>query len=556
MPDPELRALRQRQMIEAFTRRHTPQKARKNLTYEEQLGATSKTENQAPLFAPEDDEMEEVAPKSDDDDMVEVVGETLRNPFDDEAVARNLQEQEFAEPSAPVVPDISEQMALEASRREAARKRDEEDLALIRALQASRTDARLQFDAGEKEPSIAATRTTASMVGDSDEDDFEEVEVPHTRATTIDVPGTTPSTPDQQYFDLPLSSEPIAEDEAPPLDTGDRLLIAAAIQKDLQKQKDEEDQIQRTESPVSIDEVDTPRKPVEMKVTDYGAEAAQQTPNPPNRPPTSKPRRPSSKNADIPPTPAAVNIKPQTMTSTKFTTQDQPIDLLEQNFFGPSSEKGSTEETSQAIALESPQATNAPDQSIPDQTEISMNGLLGNQGEPSPILAAPSPPISPAPRGPVPRDSPLREMRENGNDNFSGSEDDDLDDSRSLEWSLSPEPEARRMQTDMFPPPPPELEEDEGGVDMNAEGDDYARFLASIKHRNLEQVRQEIDNEIRNLNQQNKVAMRDSEEITHQMVAQIQVSRSGSCQKAMLIKTALAHVTTFWHTLHNSPHGS
>lgn len=75
----------------------------------------------------------------------------------------------------------------------------------------------------------------------------------------------------------------------------------------------------------------------------------------------------------------------------------------------------------------------------------------------------------------------------------------------------------------IFPAPPQGLAEDEGGVDMNAEGDDYARFLAQIKGRNLDTVRQEIDNEIRTLNQQNKVSMRDSEDITQQMIAQIQL---------------------------------
>jgi DNA excision repair protein ERCC-5 len=115
----------------------------------------------------------------------------------------------------------------------------------------------------------------------------------------------------------------------------------------------------------------------------------------------------------------------------------------------------------------------------------------------------------------------LRASRDPDEDDFDDSlsirdDDDDSDDGLS-------EHERAEHRKGIFPAPPRDLAEDEGGVDMNAEGDDYARFLSQIKGRNLTEVRQEIDNEIRTLNQQNKVAMRDSEEITHQMVAQIQL---------------------------------
>lgn len=113
-------------------------------------------------------------------------------------------------------------------------------------------------------------------------------------------------------------------------------------------------------------------------------------------------------------------------------------------------------------------------------------------------------------------------LRHKSNDGLTDDEADDVDDSRSMSWSPSASPEPRHTQG-AFPTPPPDLEEDEGGIDMNAEGDDYARFIAQIKGRNLDQVRQEIDNEIRTLNMQNKVAMRDSEDITQHMIAQIQL---------------------------------
>ena len=108
-------------------------------------------------------------------------------------------------------------------------------------------------------------------------------------------------------------------------------------------------------------------------------------------------------------------------------------------------------------------------------------------------------------------------------------ENEDNDDSRSIEWSKSPSPQ-RRKRPALEPAESGEtipLEVDEEDVDMNrddmdAEEDDYARFMAQIKNRDLNEVRTEIDDEIRVLNNQNKVAMRDSDEITQSMISQIQ----------------------------------
>ena len=109
--------------------------------------------------------------------------------------------------------------------------------------------------------------------------------------------------------------------------------------------------------------------------------------------------------------------------------------------------------------------------------------------------------------------------------------DEDEEDSRSIEWSRSASPAALSrpaLQTERSGEIIPSEVEDED-VDMNredmvAEEDDYARFMAQIKNRDLNEVRTEIDDEIRVLHSQNKVAMRDSDEITQAMVGQIQVS--------------------------------
>ncbi|EPQ52893.1 hypothetical protein GLOTRDRAFT_10815, partial [Gloeophyllum trabeum ATCC 11539] len=58
-------------------------------------------------------------------------------------------------------------------------------------------------------------------------------------------------------------------------------------------------------------------------------------------------------------------------------------------------------------------------------------------------------------------------------------------------------------------------------MDPTAEEGEFARFISQVKGRDLNDVRNEIDAEIKALNEQRKIALRDSEDITHQMVAQI-----------------------------------
>jgi len=115
-------------------------------------------------------------------------------------------------------------------------------------------------------------------------------------------------------------------------------------------------------------------------------------------------------------------------------------------------------------------------------------------------------------------------------DNDEDDEDDEGDESRSIEWSRSPSPQRQKRprldpaeSSETVAADAVDIEDvDMNRADMDAEEDDYARFMAQIKNRDLNEVRGEIDDEIRVLNNQNKVAMRDSDEITQSMVAQIQ----------------------------------
>ncbi|PSR75607.1 hypothetical protein PHLCEN_2v9087 [Hermanssonia centrifuga] len=58
-------------------------------------------------------------------------------------------------------------------------------------------------------------------------------------------------------------------------------------------------------------------------------------------------------------------------------------------------------------------------------------------------------------------------------------------------------------------------------MDPQAEEGEFVRFMSQVRGKNLDDVRREIDDEIKALNQQKKVAMRDSDDITQQMISQI-----------------------------------
>ena len=60
-------------------------------------------------------------------------------------------------------------------------------------------------------------------------------------------------------------------------------------------------------------------------------------------------------------------------------------------------------------------------------------------------------------------------------------------------------------------------------MDPHAEEGEFAKFMSHVKGKDLDDVRREIDVEIETLHQQRKAAMRDSEDITQQMITQIMV---------------------------------
>lgn len=99
------------------------------------------------------------------------------------------------------------------------------------------------------------------------------------------------------------------------------------------------------------------------------------------------------------------------------------------------------------------------------------------------------------------------------------------DDDEAIPWSRSPTPAERNATGDSSMQTigsEPVSDGEMNAAEMEQEEDDYARFISQITNRDLNEVRTEIDDEIRILNQQTKAALRDSDEITQSMVVQVQ----------------------------------
>ncbi|KAI0787632.1 hypothetical protein C8Q74DRAFT_1252930 [Fomes fomentarius] len=88
-------------------------------------------------------------------------------------------------------------------------------------------------------------------------------------------------------------------------------------------------------------------------------------------------------------------------------------------------------------------------------------------------------------------------------------------------WSRSPSPTAAGPSTAAPPVGAEESWDAAQEIDVHAEEDEYTRFISQVKGKDIDAVRREIDDEIRELNKQRKNAMRDSEDINQQMVSQI-----------------------------------
>jgi len=100
-------------------------------------------------------------------------------------------------------------------------------------------------------------------------------------------------------------------------------------------------------------------------------------------------------------------------------------------------------------------------------------------------------------------------------------QDEDQTEEPLFAWSRTPSPS---LEIDEGHPSPAEEWDAADEIDVHAEEGEFARFMSQMKGKNLDDVRNEIDDEIKGLNQRRKAAIRDSEDITQQMIAQIMVT--------------------------------
>ncbi|KAF8126912.1 PIN domain-like protein [Boletus edulis] len=98
-------------------------------------------------------------------------------------------------------------------------------------------------------------------------------------------------------------------------------------------------------------------------------------------------------------------------------------------------------------------------------------------------------------------------------------------DASAIEWSRSPSPVGDLSANDLSAVEGRRENEESWDaaheMDPHQEAGEFAKFISQMKGKDIDTVRVEIDEEIRELNRQKKAAIRDSEDITQHMISQI-----------------------------------
>jgi DNA excision repair protein ERCC-5 len=159
-----------------------------------------------------------------------------------------------------------------------------------------------------------------------------------------------------------------------------------------------------------------------------------------------------------------------------------------------------------------------------DMEEVPVPSPLDNTMHDNPLyVASPRPDEFPSPS--LPLVPPIEEVQDVSS--FQGPVivplDADLNNDPLFIISRTPSPSHEAQNS--RPPSPPIADDWDAAeeMDVQAEEGEFARFISQVKGKDLSSVRKEIDDEIKALNEQKKAAMRDSEDITQQMVSQIMV---------------------------------
>ncbi|KAK8864461.1 hypothetical protein IAR55_001710 [Kwoniella newhampshirensis] len=537
--DAELREHRRRGVLEAIAARYAPKRvSKRSLDVAIKPFGNTRQPGSKPLFdlhADEYDEDEPIVPTA-----------------NDEALALALQQEELGSDEEEVDVDLARALAL--SRRETERKSRsvtaEEEAEELPKHEDGDEDDNLELEEVELVPSGRTTpvdlegSATPMEEQDTDEEEgFEEVSTPSVSMTSI-----AGSIPELQAESSKASPVFEPDEGVIPLITARQTVgiskaatkIPPPTQLDLIIVDDEDDDDGPLFSkPASASEVkQTPRIPAWQVVASASGSASTAIP-------TSKNNGPLSDSDARPPSP----IAPRTEGVPPQPPKLRPIQRMPSAIVKPSPLRMVIQPASSPMSVEMDDEVVAVAPYSPQSQQSLAPSVVQRPAQPqvtSISAAASAPPPRPLPPDPMRRtsstvttaslkapnldgdvvQSPTRYESDSSEDEEEN-QAEDADDSRSIEWSQSPPPIPRpALQTTKSTSTiPSEVEDEDGDMgpgDMAAEEDDYARFMAQIKNRDLNEVRTEIDDEIRVLNSANKVAMRDSDEITQTMIMQIQ----------------------------------
>ena len=129
-----------------------------------------------------------------------------------------------------------------------------------------------------------------------------------------------------------------------------------------------------------------------------------------------------------------------------------------------------------------------------------------------------------------------------------------------IEWPRSPSP-VGGLSTNDVSAVERQTEKEESWdaaqeMDPHQEAGEFARFISQMKGKDLDTVKDEIDEEIRELNRQKKAAIRDSEDITQHMISQIMVCVPLRCLQVFDISIDPAHATPIRYSVYYRSNGS
>ncbi|KAF7327682.1 hypothetical protein MKEN_00347600 [Mycena kentingensis (nom. inval.)] len=140
-------------------------------------------------------------------------------------------------------------------------------------------------------------------------------------------------------------------------------------------------------------------------------------------------------------------------------------------------------------------------------------------------IHSPSPPPPPIERqSPLPTSLPASPI---ASDVDLPDADADVDETPLFDWSRSPTPVVGLEEQPPRAPSPVHPDWDAAQeMDPAAEESEFAQFMSQVKGKELGEVQREIDDEIQVLNAQKRAALRDAEDVNHQMVSQIMMMLS------------------------------